>query len=82
MRAPPPLGEGDDFNAYAESLYIEVEKDWLGFDPYESYASQILDAKYEKSNLQEIAAAQTHLTQDQRNDLRNLLTDTYPVKLL
>ena len=73
MRAPPTPGEEEDFNAYAESLYIEVEKDWLGFDPYESYASQILDAKYEKSNLEEIAAAQTHLTQDQRNDLKNLL---------
>ena len=73
MRAPPTPGGEDDFNAYAESLYIEIENDWLGFDPYESYASQILDVKYEEANLEEIAAAQTHLTKDQRNDLQQLL---------
>ena len=73
MRAPPTPGEEYDFNAYAEFLYVETENEWLGCDPYDSYISQILDAKYEKSNLEEIAAAQTHLTQDQRNDLKNLL---------
>ena len=72
MRAPPTPGEEDDFNAYAESLYVEIENEWLGFDPYKSYVSQILDAKYEKSDIEEIAAAQTHLTQDQRNVLRKL----------
>ena len=73
MRASPTPGEEDDFNAYPKSLYIEVENEWFGFDPSESYVSQILDAKYEKSNLEEIAAAQTHLTKDQRNDLQKLL---------
>ena len=73
MRAPPTSGVEDDFNAYAESLYIEIENEWLGFDPYESYVSQILDAKYDKANLEEIAAEQTHLTKDQRNDLQKLL---------
>ena len=50
MRTPPTPGEEDDFNAYAEplSVEVEIENEWLGFDPYESYVSQILDAKYEK----------------------------------
>ena len=36
-------------------------------------ATEILDAKYEKADLQEVANAQTHLTQEQRDELHKVL---------
>lgn len=62
-------GVKDDFSALAESYLISVENDWLEFDPFDSYVSKIPDAKYDKANIKDVAATQTHLTQDQRNDL-------------
>ena len=37
------------------------------------YASKILDAKYEKVKVEDIVAAQSHLTPNQRDDLAKLL---------
>ena len=48
MRAPPTPDTEEDFNAFAESYLIELENEFLGFDPFDNYASKILDAKYEK----------------------------------
>jgi len=74
MRAPPTQSQAEeDFNALAESYHIEVENDWLGFDPLDNYASKILDAKYDKVNVEDVAAAQSHLTPTQKSDLAKLL---------
>ena len=73
MRTPPTHSQAEkDFNALAESYHIEVENDWLGFDPLDNYASKILDAKYDKVNVEDVAAAQSHLTPTQRSDLAKL----------
>ena len=48
MRAPPTRDTEEDFNAFAKSYLIELENDFFGFDPFDIYASKILDPKYEK----------------------------------
>ena len=67
MQTPPTHSQTEeDFNALAESYHIEVENDWLGFNPLEYYVSKILDAKYDKVNVEGVAAAQSHLTPTQK----------------
>ena len=53
-----------------DSLYVEYEDRGIALD---TFAVEILEAKYEKANLDEIADAQTQLTQEQRDVLRALL---------
>ena len=61
----------DDFSTLFKSYLIDIENEWLGFDPLDSYASKILDAKYEKKSGGR--AAQSYLTPSQRNNLAKLL---------
>ena len=57
MRAPPtPEQAEEDFNTLFESYLIDIENKCLGFDPLDSYASKILDAKYEKVKWRHSAA--------------------------
>ena len=68
MRAPPTLEQAEEnFNALFESYLIDTENEWLGFDPLDTYASKILDAKSEKVKVEEVAAAQSYLTPSQRD---------------
>ena len=50
-----------------------MENDHFGFEPLDNYASKILDAKYDKVDVRDIAQEQAHLTAIQRNDLERLL---------
>ena len=72
MRAPPTLEQTEEyFNALFESYLIDIEHEWLRFDPLNSHAPKILDPKYEKVKVEDVAAAQAHLTPTQRDDLAN-----------
>jgi len=74
MCVPPTFEQAEeDFNALFKSYLIDIENEWLGFGPLDSYASKILDAKYEKVKVEDIVAAQSHLTPNQRDDLAKLL---------
>ena len=46
-------------------------------DEKEMFATMILDAKYDGASPEKVAALQTHLTQTQRNDIKNLVAK-YP----
>ena len=74
MRSPPTITQAEeDFNALFESYLIEMENDHFGFEPLDNYASKILDAKYDKVDVKDVAQEQAHLTASQRNDLERLL---------
>ena len=74
MRSPPTITQAEeDFNALFESYLIEMENDHFGFEPLDNYASKILDAKYDKVDVKDVAQEQAHLTATQRNDLERLL---------
>ena len=65
----------EDFHAMAESFLVQQEDEDFGEDWLENYAtSPVLDAKYEKVEIEDVVSAQTHLTSDQQNDLRDLLS--------
>ena len=54
---PPPKHDqdGEDFNTLVESCLIWIENDHFGFEPLDKYASKILDAKYEKVDINDVA---------------------------
>lgn len=73
-----------EFNAMMDAVEFYSQQDdhfdEFGVDIHDSYASaEILDAKYDAMDVEEVIAKQTHLTDSQRSDLRQLLHKYYKV---
>ena len=65
----------EDFHAMAESFLVQQEDEDFGEDWLENYATPpVLDAKYEKVEIEDVVSQQTHLTEEQQDDLRRLLS--------
>ena len=65
-----PRGLGpDDFKEMEDYLYVQIEDELFGEDWLDSYATTILDAKYEKADILEVVNNQKQLNTAQRNDL-------------
>ena len=75
-----PLRDTSEFfsDAYYSSLFthldINLEDDCLDDSIVDSFATQILDAKYEQVNIHDVAFNQQHLSLDQRRDLFHILS--------
>ena len=75
MREPNCL-DNHEYLAMAEALKVHREeealfgRDW--YDP-DCFATTILDAKFEKVNVDDVVEQLTHLSKSQRDDLRNVL---------
>ena len=54
-------------------LDINVKDKYLCDDTIDAYASEILESKYRKVSVDNIAAKQAHLTEEQQFKLRNVL---------
>ena len=65
-----------DFKEIEDSLYIQVEDEFLGEYWLNSYAATILDAKYEKADILEVVNNQKQLNTAQHNDLFRILKKT------
>jgi aryl carrier-like protein len=63
----------NDFDDLIECFSIQIDDEVVGDDWMESYITQILDAKYEKLDIDEFIDTQTHLDEAQKQDLRELL---------
>ena len=75
MRDPTCL-DNDEYIAMAEALEVHREEEQLfGRDWYDPacFAAAILDAKYEKVDVDDVVEQLTHLSQSQRDDLRQVL---------
>ena len=72
LRNPKAL-ENEDFKEMEDSLCVQVEDELLGDDWLQSYATEILDAKYEKADIYEVVNKQLQLNKDQRNGLLRVL---------
>ena len=72
MRNPRDFTE-IDFVELTECFQVQLDDELVGDDWMESYVTQILDAKYEKLDIDEFIAEQTHLNLSQKQDLRDLL---------
>ena len=55
-------------------LEIDQENDHIGETYMDSYATRIMDAKYEQANIDDVAFGQTQLSLDQRRDLHAILS--------
>jgi hypothetical protein len=62
-----------DFDDLVECFESQIGEDDLGDDWMESYVTRILDAKYEKLDLDAFIATQTHLDKVQKDNLKSIL---------
>jgi hypothetical protein len=69
--------QSKDFLAMAETIEIQLEDDFFGMDWYDStcYASEILDAKYDKELADDVIDQHDHLDAQQKDDLKRVLNE-------
>jgi hypothetical protein len=66
----PPGGLGSkEFDAMEGMFHIQVKDEIFGEDWLECFATEILDAKYEKTDVAEVVKGLTHLNAHQKADL-------------
>eukprot|EP00804_Cyclotella_cryptica_P022672 CCRYP_012476-RA/>CCRYP_012476-RA protein AED:0.44 eAED:0.44 QI:0/0/0/1/0/0/3/0/288 len=72
----PPGGlDSKDFDAMEDIFFIQAEDELFGNNLLSCYVNDILDAKYEWTDVAEVADKQTHLNAHQRRDLLQVLQD-------
>jgi hypothetical protein len=69
--------QSKDFLAMAETIEIQLEDGYFGMNWYDPtcYASEILDAKYEKVIVNDVIDQLDHLKTQQKNDLKRALNE-------
>jgi hypothetical protein len=70
----PHFLQNKEFEAMAEIIEVQQEENFFGMDWYNPtcYATEILDAKYEKVEVDEAINQLNHLTLEQKEDLRKV----------
>ena len=63
----------EDKSLLFDTLYAQEDKEWFGDYFMESLAATILDATYNKVDLEEVINNQKHLTKKQRRELKKVL---------
>jgi hypothetical protein len=65
-----PLGglDSEEFNTIEDMFHIQVEDDIFGEGWLECFATEIMDAKYEKTDVAEVVKGLTHLNVHQKAD--------------
>jgi hypothetical protein len=72
----PPGGlDSKEFNTMEDMFHIQVEDEIFGEDWLECFATEILDAKYEKTDVAEVVKGLTHLNAHQKADLLQVLQE-------
>ncbi len=65
----PPVGfDSNKFNALEDMFNIQVKNKLFGEDWLKCFATEILDAKYEKTDVVEVMKGLTHLNAHQKAD--------------
>ena len=64
-----------DFDAMEDSFHIQCEDELFGKDWLQCYATRILDAKYENTNVRDVVDGLTHLNSQQKADLLEVLLE-------
>ena len=74
LRDPHQLKD-KDYVSMADIVKIQQEVEFFGMDWYDPtcYASEILDAKYEKVQIDEVVNQLEHLSAQQKNDIKQVL---------
>jgi len=61
------------FNDMEDAMFVKTEDELLGDDWLDSFATEILDAKYDKTDVKDVVKQQTHLSASKQKDLLELL---------
>ncbi len=61
--------DSKEFDAMEDMFHIQVKDEIFGEDWLECFATEILDAKYEKTDVAEVVKGLTHLSVHQKTDL-------------
>ncbi len=56
-------------------IHIQIEDEIFGEDWFECFATEILDAKYDKTDVADVAKGLTHLNAHQKADLLQVLQE-------
>ncbi len=72
----PPGGlDSKEFDAMEDMFYIQVEDEVFGEDWLKCFATEILDAKHDKTDVAEVVKGLTHLNAHQKADLLQVLQE-------
>ncbi len=73
----PHLLDSKEFEPMAKIIGVKQEQEVFGMDLYDPtcYATEILDAKYEKVEVDEVINQLDHLTLEQKEDLTKFLKE-------
>jgi hypothetical protein len=73
----PHLLQNKEFEAMAEIIEVQQEEELFGMDWYDPtcYTAEILDAKYEKVELDEVINQLNHLTLEQKGNIKKVLKE-------
>ena len=72
----PPVGlDSNKFDAMEDRFHIQVEDKIFGEDWFECSATEILNAKYERTDVAEVMKGLTHLNAHQKADLLRVLQE-------
>jgi hypothetical protein len=72
----PPEGlDSKEFDAMEDMFHIQVKDAIFGEDWLECFAAEILDAKYDKTDVAEVVKGLTHLNAHQKADLLQVLQE-------
>ena len=63
-----------NFDDMSDNYFIQLEDTIFGEDWLDSFATEILDAKYELTDVASVVNTLDHLTQKQKDDILNVLT--------
>ncbi len=66
---PPGGMNSKEFDALEDMFHIQVKDEIFGEDWLECFTTEILDAKYEKTDVAEVVKRLTHLNTYQQADL-------------
>ncbi len=72
----PPGGlDSKEFDTMEDMFHMQVEDKIFGEDWLECFATEILDAKYDKTDAAEVVKGLTHLNAHQKADLLRVLQE-------
>ena len=72
LRDPKGL-QSQDFDEMEDALFIQQDDELLGEDWLDSFATEILDARYEHTDIRDVVDNQSHLNERQKDDLLSVL---------
>ncbi len=72
---PPGSLDSKEFNTLEDMFHIQVEDELFGEEWLKCFATEILDAKHEKTDVAEVVEGLTHLNVHQKADLLRVLQE-------